>query len=110
MTALDIEIEAARRQVAVATRHLRSLLLTALARRDGTLCHYCDVPTILTHEGHPRRRTLDHVIPQSFGGKDTLDNLVLSCQSCNSSKGAQVDRSQLCPHCRGRTPAYEVTP
>lgn len=33
--------------------------------------------------------TTDHLIPQSRGGDDTADNLVLSCQSCNASRGAK---------------------
>lgn len=34
--------------------------------------------------------TLDHVLPRSRGGSDNLVNLVLSCVSCNSSKGKRT--------------------
>ena len=34
------------------------------------------------------RATIDHVIPQSEGGHTRLDNLVLACQKCNSSRQA----------------------
>lgn len=30
---------------------------------------------------------IDHIIPTSRGGKDSIENMVLSCQSCNSAKG-----------------------
>ena len=36
-----------------------------------------------------RNMTVDHVIPQSKGGTDHLDNLQLLCAACNSMKGAQ---------------------
>jgi 5-methylcytosine-specific restriction endonuclease McrA len=106
MRLVDMQIAAARRKVDVAQRELRRHLLTAVSLRDGTDCHYCGCPTIELMEGHPRRRTLDHVIPQKFGGTDTLDNLVLACSACNSAKGARVNRSLLCPSCRGRTLEY----
>ena len=38
-----------------------------------------------------RNFTLDHVVPQSKGGNDHLDNLQLLCGACNSTKG---DRDQ----------------
>ena len=33
--------------------------------------------------------TLEHVVPVSTGGADTLDNLVPACLSCNSAKGSK---------------------
>lgn len=34
--------------------------------------------------------TIDHVIPLVRGGRHIADNLVASCRSCNSSKGAKL--------------------
>ena len=34
-----------------------------------------------------RNMTVDHVVPQSKGGSDHLDNLQLLCAACNSTKG-----------------------
>jgi len=45
-------------------------------------CAYClrsDVPL-----------TMDHVVPVSKGGPHTRDNVVPSCQPCNSKKGAKL--------------------
>jgi DNA-directed RNA polymerase subunit RPC12/RpoP len=47
-------------------------------KRDNNKCQYC---------GATKALTIDHVIPKSKGGKDTWDNLVVACSSCNSKKG-----------------------
>lgn len=36
-----------------------------------------------------RNMTVDHVVPQSKGGSDHLDNLQLLCAACNSMKGVR---------------------
>lgn len=46
-------------------------------KRDNYECVYC---------GSNKNLTLDHVIPQSKGGKDSWDNLVTACRTCNSEK------------------------
>lgn len=52
-------------------------------------CYYCgtqlDHPESTGHTG-VRNFTVDHVIPVSLGGTDALENLVLCCKQCNSSK------------------------
>jgi hypothetical protein len=47
--------------------------------RDGHQCVYCGNCVGPFH--------LDHVFPFSRGGSDTADNLAVSCQTCNLSKG-----------------------
>ncbi len=37
--------------------------------------------------GSTANLTTDHLIPVNKGGNDSADNLVLSCSSCNSSRG-----------------------
>lgn len=48
--------------------------------RDNYTCQYCSCedPSVLT---------LDHVVPQSRGGKNTWENLVCACRPCNFKKG-----------------------
>jgi hypothetical protein len=43
-------------------------------------CCYC---------GSASNLSVDHLIPTKRGGQDSSDNMVWSCRSCNSSKGAQ---------------------
>ncbi len=68
------KIEAWEREIGVSAE--------AILFRDGCQCQYCGVQ--LTKD----TVTLDHVVPESKGGKRSFDNLVAACQSCNESKGA----------------------
>lgn len=43
-------------------------------------CAYC---------GAAERLEWEHVIPLAAGGRDTIDNLVRACRSCNAAKGAR---------------------
>lgn len=48
-------------------------------KRSKFLCEYCHSPEYLS----PDRFTIDHIMPQSLGGSDELDNLALACHRCN---------------------------
>lgn len=37
--------------------------------------------------------TIDHILPQSYGGGHGVDNLQCMCRSCNSSKKNKTDRT-----------------
>jgi hypothetical protein len=50
-----------------------------LRQRAKYLCEYCHSPEYLS----PDRFTIDHIMPQSLGGSDELDNLALACHRCN---------------------------
>ena len=45
---------------------------------SGSKCSYC---------GSTENLALDHIFSQKMGGKDSGDNLIYACRSCNSSKG-----------------------
>lgn len=49
--------------------------------RDQHTCQYCGKKLAKSE------LSIDHVVPQSKGGKDTWENLVLACLKCNVRKG-----------------------
>ena len=52
--------------------------------RDSWTCQYC------TSKHKTHELTFDHVIPRSKGGRTTWENIVASCQSCNTRKGNKM--------------------
>lgn len=55
-----------------------------LLEQYNYLCFYCGVK--MTYEVGPNQITRDHLQPLSKGGRDSLENIVPACRSCNSSK------------------------
>lgn len=53
--------------------------------RDKGICRYCGAQQHTEY-------SVDHVIPKSQGGLSHIDNLVLSCKSCNSKKGKRTPK------------------
>ena len=47
-----------------------------IRKRANYLCEYCHSPERIS----ATRFTVDHIIPQSLGGSDELDNLALACR------------------------------
>ncbi len=48
--------------------------------RDSYICSYCGV------KFEPRKLTIDHVLPESQGGKTTWENCTTACNICNGIK------------------------
>ena len=59
----------------------RAKLVEELVRRDGQLCAICRSYMPL------RDRTLDHIVPFSMDGPNTVENLRLTHAECNSLRG-----------------------
>lgn len=49
-------------------------------KRDNYKCQYCGISL------KPANATLDHIIPKSYGGKNSYTNCVTSCFPCNNKK------------------------
>ncbi len=60
--------------------YIQPAIRHAVHARYGGRCRRCDSED---------RLELDHVIPFSRGGADSVDNLQLLCKPCNRSKGAR---------------------
>jgi hypothetical protein len=58
-------------------RRLRPTLTPVILARDGYACVYCGATTDLT---------IDHRIPLSRGGNNSLSNLCAACLRCNQAK------------------------
>jgi hypothetical protein len=63
--------------------------------RDGSTCQYCGAK--------PADGALhvDHIIPIADGGSNEMDNLITSCEPCNTGKGARVLASAPIPDMKG---------
>jgi len=57
-----------------------SELRQQVRERADYLCEYCHS----SEEASAARFEIDHILPRSKGGSDTLDNLALACQHCNA--------------------------
>lgn len=68
-----------------------SLNNESLYYRDHCVCQYCDKPLFLSN------MTRDHMKAKHLGGNDNWNNLVLSCQACNSRKGHKEAKGEWKP-------------
>ena len=55
-----------------------------LMLRDQHQCQYC------ARRPGVRDLNIDHIVPRSRGGKDSWENLVVSCRQCNLKKGRRT--------------------
>lgn len=75
--------------------------LRSIARKTAGRCHLCHQPLDLSTYGHVclfgrETATVDHLDPQSWGGDDDSDNLLMAHHGCNSSRGTRdVEETRL---------------
>jgi 5-methylcytosine-specific restriction endonuclease McrA len=67
---------------------LPSGLRYEVLKRDGGRCVLCG-----NSKKDGVKLHVDHILPRSKGGKDTLDNLQTLCQPCNLGKGNRDNRN-----------------
>lgn len=68
-------------------RKVRAAIVDALIARDGYVCQFPGCTRPFTSEDPP---TIDHWIPRSVSGDDTLSNLRLMHRECNNTKGDSI--------------------
>jgi hypothetical protein len=73
----------------------RSKILEAVQyqvrERAALLCEYCHA----SEQWQYVRFTVDHVVPLSLGGTDSLENLALACFHCNRRKTNRITAIDL---------------
>ena len=72
-------------------RHEARFSRSSIFERDRHICQYCGGLFPKT------QLTIDHVIPQSRGGQDSWENLVLACTKCNVQKGNRTPEEAAMP-------------
>lgn len=71
-------------------------------RRDGFACRYCGA------KAPDVRLVVDHVIPESLGGKTEAGNLVAACDDCNSGKASTHPDDQVVEDVTAATIEWKV--
>ena len=61
-------------------------LRRSVAERCGYRCSYCQTAQQVTGAEF----TIDHIIPESLGGRTTENNLCLACWYCNVTKNDRI--------------------
>jgi 5-methylcytosine-specific restriction endonuclease McrA len=70
--------------------------LIAVAERDGWVCHICRRKVDPKRKApDPMAASIDHLIPLSKGGPDSMVNVALAHRRCNSARGAGRLPAQL---------------
>lgn len=69
-------------------RHIKKFKYhkVGIFRRDKNTCQYCG------YIGKGAEIDVDHIIPKSWGGKATWENIVTSCKICNSKKANKTPK------------------
>jgi hypothetical protein len=57
-------------------------LYNQVRQRAKSRCEYCHYPELLSSAP----LSIDHLLPQSLGGSDEIDNLALACRRCNERR------------------------
>lgn len=78
---------------------LFELNITMIKHND--YCWYCG------KEMEPSKLTKDHVFPRSKGGVNEMDNIIMVCKTCNSSKG-NMDLFEWHSEVRQEWPPFNV--
>lgn len=67
--------------------HVPERVRRAVEQRAAGRCEYCHAPQVIL--GY--RLHVEHIIPRARGGANGLENLALSCSTCNFAKGSLID-------------------
>ena len=83
-SAIRADVYALKRDARLSTPHVSSRMRQIIRERDKFTCQYCGV------NGTSDELIIEHVIPAVVGGVAKPYNLVIACQSCNSTKRSKI--------------------
>ena len=69
------------------TRYISKKNKEKVAKRAKNCCEYCHSQM----DYSPNNFSIEHIIPIVKNGTNELDNLALSCQSCNNKKYTKIE-------------------
>ncbi len=59
-------------------------------------CIHCNTRLQVSLDGVPiSRATVEHIVPRTHGGDNTLENVALACARCNGGKGSRHDHKRF---------------
>ena len=67
-------------------KRIPAKLRSLVRQRAQGYCEYCLCPDFCLTQLH----SIEHILPESRGGKSIANNLALACQGCNGSKGTKI--------------------
>jgi len=67
----------------------------AARQESNNTCVFCGTQTKETKGPDPQRSHIDHAVPISRNGNNTLDNAQNTCQTCNLDKGTRTTQEYL---------------
>jgi 5-methylcytosine-specific restriction endonuclease McrA len=73
-----------------------------LITRDEKKCQYCSCHL------NDVNLTIDHILPKSRGGKNSWENMVCCCLSCNRKKGNKTSQEAKMPLLKPPKPVYTI--
>ena len=83
-----------------ARRQIPEELQNRVRQRANYLCEYCHASEQWQYVAF----TIDHVIPLTTSGADTIDNLALACFHCNRKKSGKT--TAIDPHSSTEVPLF----
>lgn len=61
-----------------------------LYKQSSGMCFYCGKKLQIDFPNRKDYMTIDHFIPLSLGGENSIKNMVPACKKCNSEKGDKL--------------------
>ena len=89
--AKKIQLEVAERTVKTKVAQINAIIAVYVRMRAGEICELCGQKAPFEYKGYPYLE-LEHIVPASEGGMDSVDNIAAVCPNCRT----RIDRLHDC--------------